>query len=225
MQRSLFKFTLVVNSVLVFRELLVYEFLLGVSQTLLCSVSVHQVKFVLLLDALQLIMLFVGMLTYLERKRHLLIIFYTGTFLIIKMLHSRWIYIYSYIDMYRFFAHPMKFCMTALKELLLFCKWYKLSWAFCCLYVLHFFLLIFILWLTFDLFRNYVNKLSFFNLRSGQMRSLPSPLRPSWSPMSVINTDVYCEMKYPLFTIIFLIIADSFIRLLRLFNSSLKPES
>jgi hypothetical protein len=39
-----------------------------------------QVKTVLLLDVLQLLILFVGMLTYLEPKRFLLIIYHNGTF-------------------------------------------------------------------------------------------------------------------------------------------------
>jgi hypothetical protein len=41
---------------------------------------------VLLLHALQLLMLFAGTLVYLETKLFLLIVFYTGTFLIIKIL-------------------------------------------------------------------------------------------------------------------------------------------
>jgi hypothetical protein len=51
----LFKFALVLNSVLLFLKL-VFEFLLGTSETLLCSTSVPQVKIVPLLDAHQLLM-------------------------------------------------------------------------------------------------------------------------------------------------------------------------
>jgi hypothetical protein len=64
----LFKFTLVLNSALLFWKLLVFESLLGISETYLCSISAPQVKIVPLLDALQLLMLFVGMLTYLGPK-------------------------------------------------------------------------------------------------------------------------------------------------------------
>jgi hypothetical protein len=56
----LFKFIVVLNSVLPFWKMLAYEFLLGASETLLCSVSAP------LLDALHLLMLFAGILTYLE---------------------------------------------------------------------------------------------------------------------------------------------------------------
>jgi hypothetical protein len=76
----LFKFTLVLNSVL-FWKLLVFEFLLGVSETFLCMVSALQVKSVPVLDALHLLM-FVGMLMYLEPKLFFLFIFYSGTFLL-----------------------------------------------------------------------------------------------------------------------------------------------
>jgi hypothetical protein len=48
--------------------------------------SALQVKIALLLDALQMLMLFVGTLTYLEPKPFLLIIFYDNTSLIIKIL-------------------------------------------------------------------------------------------------------------------------------------------
>jgi hypothetical protein len=62
----LFKFTLVLNSALPFWKLLVSEFLLGMSETLQCSVSADHVKIVPLLDVQQLLMLFAGMLTYSE---------------------------------------------------------------------------------------------------------------------------------------------------------------
>jgi hypothetical protein len=52
------------NSVLLFWKLLVSEFLLGISETLLCSMSASHVKIVPLLDVHQLIMLFAGPLTY-----------------------------------------------------------------------------------------------------------------------------------------------------------------
>jgi hypothetical protein len=61
MQSFLLKFTLALNSVLLFWVTLVFEFLLDISDTFLCSMSVLVVKIVPLLDALQLIMLFAGM--------------------------------------------------------------------------------------------------------------------------------------------------------------------
>jgi hypothetical protein len=54
MQSSLFKFTLALNSVLLFRKLLGSEFLLGISEKFLCSVFAHIVRTVLLLDVLHL---------------------------------------------------------------------------------------------------------------------------------------------------------------------------
>jgi hypothetical protein len=48
--------------------------------------SVLQVKNIPLLDALQLLMLFAGTQMYLERKLCFLIIFYSCTFLLIKIL-------------------------------------------------------------------------------------------------------------------------------------------
>jgi hypothetical protein len=50
------------------------HFLLGISGTFLCLVSVHQVKCVLFLDALQLLKFFVGTWTYLKPKQFPLII-------------------------------------------------------------------------------------------------------------------------------------------------------
>jgi hypothetical protein len=70
MRCYLLKFTVVLNSVLLFWKLLAFEFLLGTSETLLCSVSAP------LLDALQLLMLFAGILTYLEPNLFSLIIYY-----------------------------------------------------------------------------------------------------------------------------------------------------
>jgi hypothetical protein len=61
---SFFKFTLVPDSVLPFCILLVFEFLLGISETVFCSVSAVRVNIVLLLDVLQLLMLFAGTLMY-----------------------------------------------------------------------------------------------------------------------------------------------------------------
>lgn len=56
---SLFKFTFVLKSVLLFLKLFVIECLLGVSETFLCSVSALQVEIIPLIDALQMLMLFV----------------------------------------------------------------------------------------------------------------------------------------------------------------------
>jgi hypothetical protein len=66
MRSFLFKFIVLLNSVLLFWKLLAYEFLLGASDTLLCSVSAPQADIIPLLDALHLLMLFAGILMYLE---------------------------------------------------------------------------------------------------------------------------------------------------------------
>jgi hypothetical protein len=80
----LFKFTLALTSVLLFWKLLVFEFLLGIPETLLCSMSAPQVNIVPLVDALQLLMLFAGSLTYSEPKISSVIIFYNGPCIILK---------------------------------------------------------------------------------------------------------------------------------------------
>jgi hypothetical protein len=63
------------DSALLFPKLLVFEFLRGASEALLCSVSDFLVKLLLLLEALQQLMLFIGTLTHSEPKLFLLIIF------------------------------------------------------------------------------------------------------------------------------------------------------
>jgi hypothetical protein len=55
MHCSLFKFTLVLNSVLLFRKLLVFEFLFDIMETSRCSLSAVKVKIGPLLDVLQLL--------------------------------------------------------------------------------------------------------------------------------------------------------------------------
>jgi hypothetical protein len=74
----LFKFTVALNSVLLFWKLLVFEFPLGISETLLCSMSAPQVKIVPLLHAYHPLMFFAGTLTYLEPKPLSVIVFYNG---------------------------------------------------------------------------------------------------------------------------------------------------
>jgi hypothetical protein len=66
-----FRFTLVLNSPLLVSKLLVFEFMLGISETFLCSVPAAEVKFVLL-DELHPLVLFLGVLTYLEPKLFLI---------------------------------------------------------------------------------------------------------------------------------------------------------
>jgi hypothetical protein len=63
---SLFKFTLVLNSVRLYWKLLAFVSLLGTSEIFLCSTFVLQLKTVLLLDELQLLMLSAGTLMSLE---------------------------------------------------------------------------------------------------------------------------------------------------------------
>jgi hypothetical protein len=69
----LHKSTLVLNSALPFWKLVVSEFLLGISETLHCSVSAPHVKIVHLLDAHQLLMLFAMTLTYSEPETFALV--------------------------------------------------------------------------------------------------------------------------------------------------------
>jgi hypothetical protein len=64
----LLKFTLVSNPTLPFQKLLVSEFLLGISESLHCSMSAPHVKIDPLLDMHQLIMLFAGALKYSEPR-------------------------------------------------------------------------------------------------------------------------------------------------------------
>jgi hypothetical protein len=64
MQSFLLKSTLVLNSAFPFWKLFVSEFLLGISETLHCSMSALQVKIVPLLDEHKLLMLFARTLTY-----------------------------------------------------------------------------------------------------------------------------------------------------------------
>jgi hypothetical protein len=80
----LFKFTLALRSVPVFWKLLAFEFLLGISETLLCSTSAPRVKIVPLLDVRQLQMLFGGALTYSEPRTFSVIIFHNGPCIILK---------------------------------------------------------------------------------------------------------------------------------------------
>jgi hypothetical protein len=66
MHFSLSKYTLILNSVLLFWKLLVFVPLLGTSETFLCSMFVLILNPVLLLDALQLLMLSAWILISLE---------------------------------------------------------------------------------------------------------------------------------------------------------------
>jgi hypothetical protein len=84
MYSFLFEVYIVQNSVLLFWKLLYFEFLPGASETMLCAMSASHVKFVPLLDAHQLLMLFAGMLTYSEPKTFSLIIFYNDPCIILS---------------------------------------------------------------------------------------------------------------------------------------------
>jgi hypothetical protein len=72
----LLKFTLVSNSALLFWKLLVFEFLLGISGILHCTISAPHVKIVPLLDVHQLLMLSAGTLTYSASGTFSSVIFY-----------------------------------------------------------------------------------------------------------------------------------------------------
>jgi hypothetical protein len=73
-------------SLLRFLKVLPLEFLLGTPKKFLCSVSLIQGKIVVLLGTIQLLMLRLGTLSYLEVKRIVLIKCDNVTFLIIKVL-------------------------------------------------------------------------------------------------------------------------------------------
>jgi hypothetical protein len=85
MHCTLFKFNMALNSALFLWKLLFFEFLLGILETFLRSISALRVKSCLSADALQLL-IFSGILTYLEPKLPLLMIFSSCTILIIKIL-------------------------------------------------------------------------------------------------------------------------------------------
>jgi hypothetical protein len=86
MHSFLFKFTSAINSDLLFWKLLVFEFLLGISNTLLCSVSAPQVQIVPLLDVLQLLMSFAATLNYSEPRTFFLIILYNVIIFIVNII-------------------------------------------------------------------------------------------------------------------------------------------
>jgi hypothetical protein len=65
MHSPLCKFTLVLNSASMFWKLLVFEFLLSVFETFLCSMFALLATIFSLLNALQLLLLFGGTLMYL----------------------------------------------------------------------------------------------------------------------------------------------------------------
>jgi hypothetical protein len=96
MHSLLFKFALVLNSVLQFWKLLVSEFLLGISEILRCSMSAPHVQIAPLLDVYQLLMLLGGKLAYSEPRTIFLIIFHNiiviitiNTICIMKIMLSR----------------------------------------------------------------------------------------------------------------------------------------
>jgi hypothetical protein len=74
-----------------FWKFLVFEFLLGISETLLCSMSASQVKIDSLLDVHQLLMLFLESLMYSEPRTVSFIIFYNMSclLLLVLLLHIR----------------------------------------------------------------------------------------------------------------------------------------
>jgi cytochrome b subunit of formate dehydrogenase len=114
MHSSLFKFTLALNSVLLFLKMLVFEFLLGISGIFLCSTSLSSSKNCPSARYASVLMLFVGTLTYLGQKLFLLIVFYSSTFLIIKILTV----ININVCIYVFFPRRIMVGVTALTEVL-----------------------------------------------------------------------------------------------------------
>jgi hypothetical protein len=111
--------------------MVVFEVLLGISETFLCPVSALLVKTVLLLDMLQVLMLPIGTLMCLKPKLFLFIISYncTSYLLIIKALIAFKIYLYIS-------SHRINGGVTA-SDAWLFCKWYKLPCSiFCVCFIL-----------------------------------------------------------------------------------------
>jgi hypothetical protein len=78
MHCSFVKFILVLSSFLLFWKLL------GMLEVLLCSISASQIKIVPLLDALQLLIVFAGALTYLKPELFFSIICYSCSFFLLK---------------------------------------------------------------------------------------------------------------------------------------------
>jgi hypothetical protein len=119
MQYYLFKLTLD-YIFLLFWKLLLFEFLLCISENFLCTMSAFPVKIAPLLDVLQLLMFFVPTLTYLVSNMLVLIIFYNVTFLIIKILiaFKMNVFMCMYIYIY-FFSHSLMVGVIEPIELLL----------------------------------------------------------------------------------------------------------
>jgi hypothetical protein len=70
MHPSFFTYTLALSFVL-FWKLMIFEFLVGISETFLCPIFALLVKTILLLDVLQLLMLLVGTFICLKPKVYL----------------------------------------------------------------------------------------------------------------------------------------------------------
>jgi hypothetical protein len=81
---ALLKLTLVLNCTLLFWKMLVFLFLLGITDLFLYSVSALDVNIVTLLDAFQQLMLFASTPAYLENYLFLLIKFYSGNIFLLK---------------------------------------------------------------------------------------------------------------------------------------------
>jgi hypothetical protein len=92
----LLKYTLVSKSALLFWKSLVSEFVLGISESLHCSMSSPHVKIVPLLDVHQLLMLFTETLTYSEPGTFSSAIYYNVIIVLISIIINI-CYIYKYI--------------------------------------------------------------------------------------------------------------------------------
>jgi hypothetical protein len=100
----LFQFTLILISVLPSWISLAFEFLLGISETFLCSMSAPRVRTAHPLNMNQLLMLFAGTLTYSETRKFSLIIFYNMLkfLLLLLLLHVR-----MYVCMYEYYPFSL----------------------------------------------------------------------------------------------------------------------
>jgi hypothetical protein len=130
----LFKFTVVLNSVLPLWKLLVFKSLLGFSETSVCSISALPLKIVLLLDAHQLLKSCAEISIYLKQKLFLSDIFYSNYGTSISLDTKSIQYRFTYISFPFSPPIPIKLWLVSL-QLLLSSKWYKLSWFSICLFI------------------------------------------------------------------------------------------
>jgi hypothetical protein len=109
---------------LLFWKMLVFEFLFGITETCLSSTSAFERDIIIVLDALQLLILFLWTLPWLETKlfTRILLIFNSSLFLITKTLIVFSMNVCR--SMFVYFSRRTMVGMIALNEMLL-SKWHK----------------------------------------------------------------------------------------------------